>query len=173
MKGKKTTPPLRSVLFVCTANVTRSPVAARMFQDLAEKSGEKWKVGSAGIRAGRGYPPNPVVSFLMFQRKLALTDHESRPLDKKLLHQYYWILTAEEAQRQEIVALDPSLESRTFTIRGLGRTPLPEQVDLPDPTGKDPDDYRELFSILEEEIPRIWEVLRIKVSDLEFQPSEE
>lgn len=172
IRKKGSHPPLRSILFVCTANVTRSPVAARMFQKLAQSSGEDWKVGSAGLRAGKGYPANPIVSYLMFQRQLSLAEHQSQPVEKKLFRQYYWIITMEESQREEILKIDPSLSERVFVLRQFGRDSLLPYSDMPDPTGRNPEDYEELFTLLDEEIPRLWGLLRLKVANMEFQSTE-
>jgi len=166
---KRKSAPLRSVLFVCTANVTRSPVAEALFKRLANASGEKWKVASAGTGTVRGVPPNPVISFIMFQRGFPIRDHRSRPVKRSLLDRFYWIIVMERTHREKLLKLDPEAGERIHVLRQFGcEEPLLEP-DMPDPTGKDVDDYRELFDILDQEIPRILRVLQNRVSDLGWE----
>ncbi len=163
-------PALRSVLFVCTANVTRSPAAALIFSSLAEKSGEKWEVASAGIRAGRGYPANPIVTFIMFQRRLSLADHKTKPVNAALLRRYRWIFAMEEAQREFLIKLDPKAAERIFLLRNFGLETPRSDPNMPDPTGKNEEDYHELFEILDREIPRLFRAVEDCISNLELAP---
>jgi len=167
-------PPMRSILFVCTANVTRSPAAAAMFRAEAAKFGETWSVASAGTKAFRGSPPNPVVSFIMFQRGFPISKHRSKRITKKLMRNYKWIMVMEESQRELLVKNHPKYTSNIFVLRKFGLEPAEQELNMPDPTGKEPDDYRELFALLDVEIPRIFKLLQQKISDLEWgQPVEE
>ncbi|MBM3329367.1 MAG: hypothetical protein FJY67_07850 [Calditrichaeota bacterium] len=171
LTGRPPSPSLRSVLFVCTANVTRSPVAEAMFRRAVESSGEEWQIASAGVRAIPGVPVNPVIGFIMFQRQMPLTNHKSRPVTTSLMERYYWIITAEQAHRDALLKMYPDLKDRVQTLLGFGRKPDEiEQHDLPDPTGKEPNDYRELMDLLETEIPRLHRVLQVRVADLDWSP---
>jgi len=159
-------PPPRSVLFVCTANVTRSPVAELMFREMAESTGEVWKIASAGIRGARGLPVNQVISFIMSRRGRPIRRHRSQPVNRKLLSQYQWIVVMQEAHRNAILELDGNVDERVFVLRELScREPL-DNADMPDPTGKDVDDYQELFDILDEEMPQLFKVIRDKAYEL-------
>lgn len=163
-------PSLRSVLFVCTANVTRSPAAAALFADLAAKSGEKWEIASAGIKAGKGFPPNHLITLRMRQRNLSITSHRSQPLTQKLLRRYRWILVMENAQREAILKMDPSASDKVFTLRTFGRDDSDHPTDFPDPTGREHGDYYELFDLLDIEIPRVFKYLRNRLDDMNLVP---
>src|SRR5262249_45273674 len=57
MKMPKPLPqPIRSVLFVCTGNVCRSPIAAAYFVERIRKNGGMIRVNSAGIETDLGKP---------------------------------------------------------------------------------------------------------------------
>jgi len=139
-----------------------------MFSVEAKKSGQKWSVASAGVTAGRGYPASPVISYVMFQRKVPLTDHRSQPVEAKLLKKFHWIITMERSQRDLILKLNPSVADRIFVFRELTYTAPLERPDMPDPTGKEPDDYRELLDILNAEIPILFRRLESRISDVEL-----
>ncbi|MCF7811727.1 hypothetical protein K9N50_12145 [bacterium] len=165
--NRKTTSP-RSILFVCTANITRSPVAEAMFRKLAEKSGETWKIASAGVKAVKGASANQVISFIMFQRGLPLYNHSSQPVTKKLLSKYMWIVVMEDKHRKAILKIDENLKDRVFLFRELTADAKLDDYNMPDPTGKDAQDFSQLFDILDKEMPRLYEAMNIRMYDEEW-----
>ena len=158
------------MLFVCTANVTRSPASAAIFKTLAAKTGEKWDVASAGVRAGTGMSAYPVMSFAIRDRLgISLSDHKSQRVDAKLLKRYHWIFALERAHRDAMVKLEPTAADRIFVLRDFGRTPPLDNPDMPDPTGKDAEEYGVLLDILSTEIPRLLRVIQDRIADLEME----
>jgi len=164
-------PPPRSVLFVCTANVTRSPVAEILFRKLVGSAGEIWKVASAGVNGARGMGVNQVISFIMFQRGLSMQHHRSQPVKRKLLTRYQWIVVMEEGHRLSILEMDENLKDRVFLFRELTNTEPLDHHNMPDPTGRDVDDYRELFNIFDAEMPVLVKILRDKAYEFEMRDS--
>ncbi len=55
---------MRNVLFVCTGNICRSPMAQGLFADLV-RGRRDIEVGSAGIGAVGGQPPSPYAVEVM------------------------------------------------------------------------------------------------------------
>lgn len=165
-KPKK--PPLRSVLFVCTANQTRSVTAMALFRRLAEKSTEKWIVDSAGAKASNGAMAHPVISHQLKRMDAPVNDHRSKPVSKKLLSRFRWIIVMEQAHKDAIVKLDKEAGERTFLMRELSSGEELKNYDMPDPTGNEYENYKELFDIMDAEIPRLFEKLQIKAYDEEW-----
>jgi protein-tyrosine-phosphatase len=64
-----------AVLFICTQNAIRSPMAAALMHHVA---GHRIYVASAGIRAG---DPDPFVGMIMDEIGLDLTRHRPHSLD--------------------------------------------------------------------------------------------
>lgn len=64
-----------AVLFICTQNAIRSPMAAALMHKF---SGHKIYVASAGLRAG---DPDPFVGLIMDEVNLDLTRHRPHSLD--------------------------------------------------------------------------------------------
>lgn len=64
----------KAVLFACTMNAVRSPMAAAILTHLA---GHKMRVASGGVRAGEH---DPYVAVVMDEIGMDLTEHEPQPL---------------------------------------------------------------------------------------------
>ena len=80
-----------SVLFVCTGNVCRSPMAEVLFIDHLKRSGldpAQWQVGSAGTWTENGYPASSNSVEVMKERGLDLSQHNSRVVTADLLAQF-------------------------------------------------------------------------------------
>lgn len=56
---------MQRILFICLANINRSPTAERVFREMAEKRGIEVKVSSAGIDVQDGDTENPLSEFLV------------------------------------------------------------------------------------------------------------
>jgi len=167
-RKKEKHPPVRSALFVCTANITRSPSAEALFKLEIEKTGEIWDISSAGVNAVKGIRAQKNISILMHLNGVVLKNHRSQPLTPKLLNKYYWILVMEIAHKEQILNKNPEVGNRVFTVREFGLDIPPDEPDMPDPTFSDnQDDYYNLLNILNYEIPRITRILQIRNSDLD------
>jgi len=70
-----------NVLFVCTANQCRSPMAEVICRDAAARRGVAIAVGSAGFLPG-GEPASDGAETVVAKRRLDLGDHESRSIDQ-------------------------------------------------------------------------------------------
>lgn len=125
------------LLFVCTGNTCRSPMAEVMMRHMiAEKLGCRVEeldqqgviVASAGIAAAPGCSPTPEAVAVMQQKSLSLANHASQPLTEKLVRHADVILTMTSAHRQAILRRWPDAASRIQTLRGDGG-------DISDPIG--------------------------------------
>jgi protein-tyrosine-phosphatase len=132
------------VLFVCTGNTCRSPMAevlavdvlARALSVRRERTSDfGFAFRSAGVFAQPGSPASPEAVDVMAEAGLDLSEHRSRPLDVDdvALLEHVYALTAGhlEALRD---ALPPELASRCELLDPRGR-------DIADPIGGTRDDY--------------------------------
>jgi protein-tyrosine phosphatase len=76
-----------SVVFVCTANICRSPLAEVLFRDWLRRNAVpgEWRVGSAGTWAEPGASASVYSQQMAKQRGLDLARHEARLVDETLL----------------------------------------------------------------------------------------
>lgn len=153
------------VLFVCTGNTCRSPMAELLMrQNLAkclkcaadelEKRGVS--VISAGIAAAPGCPPTSEAVQVMREYGLDLSRHEAQPLTEKLARDADLILAMTHSHMQSIVERWPSAAERTCLL-------LPERSDVVDPIGQPVGAYRhcaaEIASAVKHHAGRIREQL--------------
>ena len=125
-----------NILFVCTANLHRSPLAAALLAARLEKDGRTdVAVSSAGLSTVDGFPALPEVCDLARDLDgIDLSPHRSRPLRAGLLAEADLILAMEAEHLLRIGAMDEGSARRTrllgeYAEAGCGI--LPGQ-DVPD-----------------------------------------
>jgi protein-tyrosine-phosphatase len=74
----------KSVLFVCTGNTCRSPMAEGLFRQAVETRGD-FEVASAGVAAYPGDAANPETVKFLEARGIALDGFASQPVAPELL----------------------------------------------------------------------------------------
>jgi protein-tyrosine phosphatase len=112
------------VLFVCTANMCRSPMAAALFDRLALAGGddapEEVSVASAGLLPG-GYASPPEVVTVMAEQGIDLSGHCSTQISPELVADSDVILAMARRHGREVVLLDGDAWGRTFTLKEFVR----------------------------------------------------
>jgi len=109
-----------TVLFVCTGNICRSPLAERLF--IARSIPESAVlVRSAGVYALEGYPMDEASALALRELGGDGQGHIARHLDKSLIAAADLILGAEEAHRDAVLRLVPTTMRRAFTMREFAR----------------------------------------------------
>lgn len=122
-----------TVLFVCTGNICRSPMAEQMLKDFLRKTGvDGVEVESAGTWAMVGENIPKPGQDAMIEAGLAPQPHQARQLDADLLRGANLVLTATEEHRADAVRTLVKANRYTFTIREFAR--LAEFVENPEGT---------------------------------------
>jgi protein-tyrosine phosphatase len=109
------------VIFVCTGNICRSPMAEQMLIQKAEQSKLPITVVSAGVMAMTGDPMTPQSADAMTKRGFTPTKHISQDLTPKLLEEADLVLTATLDHRGEIARMLPKASKYSFTIDEFAR----------------------------------------------------
>lgn len=118
-------PGVSDVLFVCLANRCRSPfaaaIAARLFDD-------RVRIHSGGLLPGGSSMPSTGID-VGAMLGIDFRSHRSRELDRGDLAGFDLVLTMAKEQSRELVADDPRLQNRVFTLKQFARwiaaNPLP------------------------------------------------
>ena len=120
----------RVILFVCTGNTCRSPMAeaiarATVRRTAGSGSGNDVRFVSSGVFAGAGSPATPEAVNAVAKLGADLSGHRSQPITQALIDSAtsIWCMTAGHADR--VIAMDPTARDR---------------VELLDPSGADIDD---------------------------------
>lgn len=138
------------LLFVCTGNTCRSPLAEALARARAEERGmEELEVRSAGIRASRGAPASAGSEEVAGEVGLDLSRHAATPLDRELLERADLVLCMGVSHRLEVERLGVSGGKAVLLTRFLPEDHPDHGRSIPDPVGGGAEDYRDVRRTLE------------------------
>jgi protein-tyrosine phosphatase len=114
-----------SVLFVCTANICRSPMAERLAAHVLLESlgagAARFTMASAGTKALEGEDMHPYTAQVLQAAGAPAGGFRARQVLPQQVAGADLILTATRTHRSAVVSLDPSALGRCFTIPQFAR----------------------------------------------------
>lgn len=147
-----------SVLFVCSANQLRSPLAEVLFRDQVHRRGvsAEWQVGSAGVWAVEGSPAAGAALRMAAARGLDLSTHKARPVTEALLRAADLVLVMEQGHQDALQKRFPALSERVHRLTSMAG----EAGGVEDPIGLPPERVRHLVEELERLLEAGWPRIR-------------
>jgi protein-tyrosine phosphatase len=129
-----------SVLFVCTANICRSPMAEAILKSKVaeEENASGWRVESAGTWASGGQPAAKFSRQVMQERGLDINNHRSQSITRELMQSFDLILTMEKNHKEALRAEFPEFAERAYLLSEMSG----DSHDVDDPIGRSKADYQ-------------------------------
>lgn len=162
MSRKKT----KKIVFVCTGNTCRSPMAEILLKSKLSKLGVSGvEVYSAGIKATAGDAINPLAQETLSENGLSAGEFSSTLLTDKILTEAFALVCMTEKQRELL------MDMRWNALRKKGEEAMENNVysfseisdyEVFDPYGKDIECYRYVFGLLDAGMSALIEKFELK-----------
>jgi len=145
---------VKNVLFVCTGNICRSPIAEGFFRRLTGNR-KDIEVASAGVHAVRGQPPSVYAVEVCAEEGTDISDLRSQPLTGALVDRATHIFAMTGAHLETIQTLFPQSAEKTFLIREFEQPGTTVWRDVPDPIGLGREVYEGCARIIKNALPSV------------------
>lgn len=141
------------ILFICTGNTCRSPMAEAIARRiLADAGKENVVVESAGTNAWDGAPASDEALLVGVERNLDLSGHRSRRLTREMIEAADLVLVMSPEHLARVRELDST--ANAYLLSGYGSDEGARHA-ISDPFGGNLDDYRATADELETQLKEI------------------
>jgi protein-tyrosine-phosphatase len=142
---------VKRIVFVCTGNTCRSPMAEAIFKDIIKEKGieEKFEVYSAGVYAFDNDPATyQAIEVMKNEFNIDLKSHRAKVLDNSDVQKADLILTMTRHHRDMIIDIYPEASAKVHVLKEF--VGLKEGLDVLDPFGQDYEVYKSCAYEIEE-----------------------
>ena len=149
----------KTVLFICTGNICRSPMAEGLFRKLLGNE-PGLQVMSAGVNACYGQAASPHTVELLRRQGIDLTRFRSQPLTRDLVAKSTWIFAMTRSHLDSVLLLFPEAADKTFLVCEFDPELSRHTLDIPDPIGMGLDAYQRTYDLLHQALPSVLKFIR-------------
>ena len=133
------------VVFICTGNTCRSPMAAAAFKRLAKERGLNVVVDSAGMAAQDGDAVSPQARTVLKEHDLIPLRLRNQAITLRLVRAADLLITMTAAQQDRLEANYIPSRGKVLLLQGL----VGEARDIPDPFGGTVETYERCFAAMQ------------------------
>lgn len=120
---------MKSILFVCTGNTCRSPLAEGLFLHML-KCDDQFKASSAGLHTVKGLPASSYTIEVLIKHGIDFSLFRSQPVSRCLIEESTHVFAMTHGHLRELLILYPEHQKKFFLLNE-GTT----QEDIVDPIG--------------------------------------
>lgn len=126
---------VKRVLFVCTANICRSPTAEAIFDALVTETGAQYEAGSAGTAALVNEPIALYARAALDEIGVFAEGHRARQVNQTMLEDADLVLAMTPKQADTLRRLSEPLSAKVHTLLEYAND-APDMEGIPDPYGQ-------------------------------------
>ncbi|CAN5685790.1 hypothetical protein BH20VER1_BH20VER1_09120 [soil metagenome] len=145
---------VKHVLFVCTGNICRSPMAEGLFRRLVGNR-KDISVASAGVHAVRGQSASYHAVEVLREQGVDISNIRSQPLTATLVERATHIFAMTGAHLESIQMLFPRGSEKAYLLREFEEAGTTVWRDVPDPIGSGRDVYQLCAHTIKNALPSV------------------
>ncbi len=143
------------ILFVCTGNICRSPIAEYLAKEIITEKDLKFRAASAGFMAD-GMPISDNSKHVLASNGIDALGHTSTLLNEENLRKSWLVLTMTATHKNKILQLYPASASKVYTLSEYAGF----DNDIADPIGENIEYYKNTFEEINEKVKIIFEKIK-------------
>jgi len=145
---------MKKILFVCTGNVCRSPMAEGLLRHMLRGRNDV-QVASAGLAALDSMRATDLAIDVMAELGMDISSHVSQSMSADLVRQADFIFVMTHQHQDTLQTLFPSAAEKTFLVREFEESIAGENKDIADPIGQPLEVYRRTRDQIRDALPSL------------------
>lgn len=152
---------ITKILFVCSGNICRSPIAEHYCQFVVNNKGisNKYFIDSAGTMAEEGQLPTKYVIEILEKEIPSIKNHRSKSIYSINIEEFDYVFVMTQSHKEQIEFSFPKLKEKIYLLKQFTSTNKDIQKDIDDPWGYDKIVYENCFKEIKESIDKLINII--------------